>query len=98
MPVEPAVQESLCDKWVFLWLLPILVIGWILVELWAKFIDLLAYNTLGLNRESTFHAFMLAAVVTAIFYGITVMLGEHGDKLRGQIVGHWPTAGDISPI
>jgi len=51
----------------FLETLIIILIAWVLVSLWVRFIENLAYKSLRLNINSAFHTFVVAAVITAIF-------------------------------
>ena len=45
----------------------VIVLGWTLVGVWQKCIDNLAYNTLKLNRNSTYHTFIVSLVLTVLF-------------------------------
>lgn len=44
-----------------------ILLVWILVELWTRFIENFSYTTLGLDKRSSYHSFIVAAVVTVIF-------------------------------
>ena len=45
----------------------VIVLGWIMVALWQRYIDNLTFNYLKLNKESPYHTFIIALVVTIIF-------------------------------
>lgn len=63
MPLADAVVQDLT----FAELLFVLLIGWVLVSLWQRFLDNLAFNTLGLDEDSTYQTFIIALVATTIF-------------------------------
>ena len=44
-----------------------IVIAWILVAVWTRVIENLAFGTLGLNGDSFWHAVIVAIVVTVLF-------------------------------
>jgi hypothetical protein len=45
----------------------VIIIGWVLVALWQRFIDNFTFNTLGLNEDSSYHTFIIAIAITVIF-------------------------------
>lgn len=47
--------------------LVVIIIGWVLVALWQRFIDDFTFNTLGLNEDSSYHTFIIAVTVTILF-------------------------------
>jgi len=49
-----------------------IIIGWILIAVWQRFTENFAYNGLGLDREWPYHNFIVALVVTAIFFVLLV--------------------------
>jgi len=51
----------------FVQLLAAILIGWILVDLWVRVIENLAYRTMGLDIDSTYHTFLVAVAVTLLF-------------------------------
>ena len=51
----------------FIEMMFVIVLGWILVALWQRCLDNLSYNTLGLNKDSTYHTFIIALSCTIIF-------------------------------
>jgi hypothetical protein len=55
----------------FLEILFAIVIGWLLVALWQRVIENFAYITLGLNKDSTFHALIVALTASIIFVSYT---------------------------
>lgn len=68
----------------FLVILVIIIISWILIELWGKVIENLAYNTFGLNPNSTIHALIVAVVVTLVFLIILYCIDED-NKIRDKM-------------
>ena len=48
-------------------LLVVIIFGWILVALWQRVIDNFTFNSLGLNKESTYQTFVIALLATTIF-------------------------------
>src|ERR1700758_1687653 len=51
----------------FITLLVGIILGWILVSLWTRVIDNLSFNTLKLDKHSTYHTCVIALVATSIF-------------------------------
>lgn len=51
----------------FIETLLIVIVGWILVNLWQKVIDTLAYNVLKMNPQSLLHVMIIAITTTIIF-------------------------------
>lgn len=49
-------------------LVPVILITWILVDLWVKVIQKIAYSTLNLDETSTLNVTLVAIVVTIIFF------------------------------
>jgi len=62
--------------------LVIIILGWTLVPLWQRFIENLSFNTLGLNRDSTYQTFIIALVATVIFLSFTFTF----DTIYGNII------------
>lgn len=54
----------------------IIVLGWILVALWQRFIDNFTFNTLGLNENSSYHTFIIAIVATIVFVIFILLFPE----------------------
>ncbi len=44
-----------------------IVIGWILVAIWQRVLDNLAYNYLGMEKSSTYDTAIVAIVITTSF-------------------------------
>lgn len=72
------------SKFSFVQTLIAIIIAWTLVTLWIKFIDNLTYRTLGLNKNSTFHALVIALTVSAIF---VVAIYSAEDTVSNIILG-----------
>lgn len=56
---------------VFIIIFLAILLSWILVSLWTRTLENFAYNTLGLDSNSSIHAFIVAFTVT-IFFIVTV--------------------------
>jgi hypothetical protein len=54
-----------------------IVLAWVLVALWVRVVENLAYGYLALNRDSTRHALLVAVVSTAVLI-IYVALANPG--------------------
>lgn len=76
----------------FVELLFVIVLGWILVELWHKTIDNFTFTTLSLNEKSTYHTFIIALVATSVFLVFVFSF----DSIMGNIVES-DIAGGFSP-
>ncbi len=55
----------------FLELFVLIILTWVLIDLWSTFAENLAFRTCGLDRTSTFQTLVLAVTATAII-GCTV--------------------------
>ncbi len=55
----------------FIDLLVIILLGWILVPLWQRYIDNLTFNTLGLDKDSSYQTLIIALVGTVLFVVFT---------------------------
>lgn len=51
----------------FIELLFVIVIGWMLVALWQRALDNFTFQTLGMQRDSTYHTIIIALTVTLLF-------------------------------
>lgn len=60
------------------------VLIWIIMSLWQRWIDSLVYGTFGLNRDSAYQAFIVAAVVTGIYITLYFSL----DPITANLVAH----------
>lgn len=74
-------------------LLFVIVLGWILVVLWQRPIDNFTYITLGLNKDSTYHTFVIALIATAIFLAFVFSF----DSILGNIVENSTGTGGYNP-
>lgn len=63
------------------------IISWILVDLWTKVIDNLAYVTFNMKSSSTLHSFIVAGVCTLIFLSYILIIEPVGSDIRFQMVG-----------
>lgn len=46
----------------------VIILAWVLVPLWQRFVDNLTFHTLGLDADSTYQTFIIALVTTVIFF------------------------------
>lgn len=71
-----------------------IILGWILVDLWQRCIDNFTFNTLKLNKNSTYHTFVIAAIATTIFLVFTFTF----ENIFGNLVEQDIEGGAIGPI
>ena len=71
---------------VFILIVIALTIGWVLTNLWTRFIENMAYITCGLNINSTWHTFIVASVVTLLIVNYIAFLQDHGIGLQSDIL------------
>jgi hypothetical protein len=71
---------------VFILIVIALTIGWVLTNLWTRFVENMAYITCGLNINSTWHTFIVAAVVTLLIVNYIALLQNHGIGLQSDIL------------
>lgn len=71
----------------------VITLGWILVQLWQRPIENFAYNSLGLNKDSVYHTFIVALVATAIF----LIFVFNFDAILGNIVENDVTGNNFTP-
>ena len=76
----------------FLEFLLAIIVGWILVALWQRVIENFAYNTIGMNRDSSYHALVVAIVVTAIF----IIYATFSADIINSIIEKGPTGGQVA--
>ena len=55
-----------------------ILIAWLLVALWTRTIENLAYNTLGLDSNSFWHALIIAGSITIIFFATVWVVDQYG--------------------
>lgn len=71
----------------------VIVLGWILVQLWQRPIDNFTFNTLQLNKDSVYHTFIIALVATAIF----LVFVFNFDSILGNIVENDVSGNPLTP-
>lgn len=92
---------------IFIILLVLILIAWILVALWTKFLDNFCYRTLGLDEKSSVHTFIVALVVTLILVAFIFTVGRDemlfGDNLNKPNINNdqgyfvrWGLSNDLS--
>lgn len=69
----------------FTQLLAAVLIGWILVELWVRAIDNFTFNCLGLDRNSPMQTFLIALILTGLFIGYVMMIGDDEDTAKSAV-------------
>jgi hypothetical protein len=66
----------------------VLVIGWMLVGLWSRVVDNIAFELLKLDKNFWFHTLIIALVATVIFLSfIFVFQDIFGSGIRKDAVG-----------
>lgn len=83
-------SNSLLDKsissFTFIEALVLIVVGWILITLWERFVLNVFYQKLKFNPKSTMQTFAIALTVTAIFliflrYVGPLVLGTYNESI-----------------
>lgn len=80
--ISPGVLQDLS----FIELVVAVVIGWLLVDIWVRFVENFAYQTLGLNEKSAYHSFVVAFVVTLIFIAVVFVFRNISGNANKRIV------------
>jgi hypothetical protein len=77
------------ENWNFVLALVAILLGSTLVNLWIRVINNFAYNTLGLNQDSTFWALLIALFFTTILivYIIIVLDDNVGKAVKQSMTG-----------
>ena len=70
----------------FLGILIIVIISWILIELWGTVLKNFVYGTLGLDENSTVHTLIVALTVSIIFLIILAFIEDEGENLKSKIM------------
>lgn len=71
------VTEEGLDVPAFTTLILAIVFGWLLVSVYQRVLENLAYQTLGLNSRSTVHALIVALLTTIIFVATVWVIDEY---------------------
>ncbi len=74
----------------FMKLLPVIIIAYILVDLWGKVISSLVYGPLGFKEDSPSHAFVVAIIVTFLLFLYLVLSNDTAKKLQTSMLGVQP--------
>ena len=61
----------------FITILLVIVIGWILVSLWTRFIENFAFGTLGLDEDGSWDTFLVALFITIFFIAFIWMVDQY---------------------
>jgi hypothetical protein len=73
------------------------IMSWILVDVWTKVIDNLAYVTFKLNANSTWHSFIVASICTLVFLAYILVAEPAGGDVKLQILGS-TTVSTLEPL
>lgn len=79
-------QPAQLSQEAFVTLLLAIILGWILVAVWTRVVENLAYGTLRLNEDSSWHAFVVALAMTAIFLVFVYLINTY-NIVPGQNFG-----------
>lgn len=60
------VAKTFLTDLTFIDVLLVITLAGIIVTFWQRWLENLMYNTLSLNRDSTYHSFVIAFTITAI--------------------------------
>lgn len=89
--------DSVIQDLTFSELLFVLVIGWMLVTLWQRYIDNLTFNTLKLDEDSAYQTFIIALVATVIFLLFIFSFNNiYGGLVESTITGGAVTGGTVT--
>ncbi len=84
-------EKSIADdeNWNFILALVAILLGSVLVNLWIRVINNFAYQTLGLNQDSTFWALIIALFFTTILivYIIFVLEDDLSKAVKQNMTG-----------
>src|SRR5665811_347630 len=72
------------NELVFVTVIAAVVVAWLLVALWTRVIENFSFGTLGLNGNSAWHAFIVAATVTTLFI-VTIWVIDQYDLVPGGL-------------
>ena len=61
------ISDKFLSELTFVESLFLIIFGWLLVELWQRVIDNFTFNAIKLNRESTYHTFIIALATSVLF-------------------------------
>lgn len=87
-PQQPIVPDAIDTQLNFIEVLLLVVVSWILVALWQRFIETAAYEGIGLNKSSPYHTFVVAITMTAIFIVLVSFVRPTvQDSLTGDVTG-----------
>jgi len=78
-------------KITYIELLFLIVIGWIIVSQWERVIENFAFNTVGLDKDSTSDTLVIAIVITTIFLAYIFLVGDQNNAV--SIVSISPMGG-----
>ena len=79
-------------------MLVVIILGWILVALWQRCIDNFTFNSLKLNKDSTYHTFIIALVSTIIFISFVFSFEDVvGNFAESQAAGGFSPPAPPSP-
>lgn len=85
------------QKLAFIKVLIALVLIWIIIAFWTKFVGDLVYVTLGLNQNSTFTSFCIASIITLIMICYIFALDDHDDD-SGKCIQNHITGNILTPV
>ncbi len=98
--IPPCNSSSPISLGYFVVFLIAVIMSWILVDVWTKVIDNLAYVTFKLNATSTWHSFIVASVCTFVFLAYILIAEPVGGDVKLQIIGSTmvSTLAPLSPV
>lgn len=95
-------EKSIADdeNWNFILALIAILLGSILVHLWIRVINNFAFQTLGLNQDSTFWTFIIALFFTTILvvYIIFVLEDDVSKSVKRNMTGITTISASIPAI
>ena len=79
-------HNNLC-QWEFILLFIVIIFSWIIISLWGKVIENFSYITMGMERQSTWNALIIAITITLVFILIVYYMGEKGKMVQNKLIG-----------
>lgn len=78
----------------FITIIVVLIVAWILFSIWLRPIENFAYGTMGLNSASAWHSFIVALLITTIFFAIIYLVNSYAivpGRVEKYVITSLPT-------
>jgi hypothetical protein len=64
-----------------------IIIGWVIIQLWANAVQVFFYTFVGLSKDSTFDTFCVAIFVTLVLILMLEREDDVSDKIKSEMSG-----------